>query len=163
VLYYLLAYLFMNLGAFLVVVLVYNAVRSYRLEDYAGLAQRSPLLAATLFVCLISLAGVPPSAGFFGKFLIFVSAVKGGLIWLTFIGSVNVVISLYYYLMVVKRMYWDPATDPAPIRLAAPVRLALYACMAGVLLLGIVQGPFVEAVQAATAVWFDASGPTPPL
>ncbi|MBN1587060.1 MAG: NADH-quinone oxidoreductase subunit N [Candidatus Omnitrophica bacterium] len=152
--YYLLAYMFMNLGAFLVLVVFANFSKSYDLEDYQGLAQRSPILAATLFVCLISLAGVPPSAGFFGKFLIFIALIKSGMIWLAFIGSVNVVISLYYYLSIVRRMYWGTAKDASPIRLEMPLQIALYACIAGVVAMGVFQAPFVSAAQSAVSGWF---------
>ena len=95
ILYYLLAYLFTNLCVFLVVVIVGRHTHSDRLEDYAGLAQRSPLLGCALFVSLLSLAGVPPLGGFVGKFLLLMATVQSGLFWLAVIGGINVVISLY--------------------------------------------------------------------
>ncbi len=148
--YYLMGYLFTNLAAFLVVVTVFNATGSDEMTAYAGLAQRAPVLAGTMFVALLSLAGVPPLAGFVGKFLLLMAAVHQGLLWLAAIGAAAVVISLYYYLLLVKRMFVDPPAQATPIRVSGPVRLALYGCTAGILLLGLYQEPFLN--LAITAV-----------
>ena len=147
--YYLLGYLFTNLAAFLVVVVVYNATGSDEMRDYAGLSQRAPILAATMFLALLSLAGVPPLAGFVGKLLLLMAAIHQGLLWLAAIGAAAVVISLYYYLMLVKTMYVDPPAAPTLIPVSLPVRLALYTCTAGILALGITQQPFVDLAIAS--------------
>lgn len=116
VLVYILAYLFMNLGAFAVVVIVGRRLRSDKIEDYAGLMKRSPLYAAALTVFLVSLAGIPPTAGFLGKFYVFGAAINIGvaghpeLVVLALIGVINSVISVYYYFNVMRLMFFkEPA------------------------------------------------------
>ncbi len=152
--FYLLGYLFTNLGAFLVIVLYFVVAKSDEIADYAGLSQRSPLLACALFLALMSLAGIPPLAGFFGKFTLFVAAVQSGLVWLAFVGAANVIISLYYYLMVVKKIYMDPPVSAYPISVSWPVRLTLWFAMAGMIAIGIFQGPFLDAALAAVKGMF---------
>ncbi|MBI3333012.1 MAG: NADH-quinone oxidoreductase subunit N [Candidatus Omnitrophica bacterium] len=142
--FYLAGYLVTNLAAFLVISAFSRQAGSDEMADYAGLSQRSPLLAAAMFLALLSLAGVPPLAGFFGKFLLLMSAVREGYLWLAAIGAAAVVISLYYYLLLVKRMYVDPPADPTPVPVSLPVRIALIACLIGILGIGIWQGPFVN-------------------
>ncbi|MBI4355969.1 MAG: NADH-quinone oxidoreductase subunit N [Candidatus Omnitrophica bacterium] len=154
VLFYLLAYLLMTGAAFLVVVAVSQRIGSDRIEDYAGLSQRSPFLAAAMFVALMSLAGVPPLAGFFGKFLLILSAVQGQLFWLAAIGAVNVVISLYYYLLVIKQIYLRPAREDTELTVGLPYRFVLYACLAGILGVGIFQRPFLALATTAIQSWF---------
>ena len=149
VLYYLAGYLFTNLAAFLVITTFSKQTGSDEIKDYAGLSHRSPFLAAVMFISLLSLAGVPPLAGFFGKFLLLLSAASmipawGGYFWLIIIGAAGVVISLYYYLTLVKTMYVDPPVDPTPISVSLSVRIALLVCLAGILILGIWQTPFLN-------------------
>lgn len=106
ILFYLLAYTFMNIGAFTVVIsLEKNGEESLNLEDYCGLASKKPLLAGAMAVFMFSLSGIPPTAGFMGKFYLFNAAVKEGYIWLTVIGVINSLISVYYYLRIVVFMY----------------------------------------------------------
>ncbi len=149
VVFYLVSYLVTNLAVFLVVAAFSKQVGSDEMRSYAGLSRRSPFLAATLFVALLSLAGVPPLSGFFGKFLLLLSAVGEGYFWLAVVGAAAVVISLYYYLVLVKRMYVDPPDDPTPIPVAIPVRIALYVCLLGMLGIGIWQEPFLRLSYAA--------------
>ncbi|MBI4227100.1 MAG: NADH-quinone oxidoreductase subunit N [Candidatus Omnitrophica bacterium] len=153
--YYLGGYLFTNLAAFLVVIAVFNATGSDDLTAYAGLSKRAPVLAAAMFVALLSLAGVPPLAGFVGKFLLLMAAVHRGLLWLAAIGAAAVVISLYYYLLIVKRMFVDPPADPTPIPVSRPVRWGLYGCMAGILAMGIWQQPFLALAVASVRSLFS--------
>ncbi len=152
--YYLLAYLFTNLCLFLVVVIVGRQAHGDGLEHYAGLARRSPLLGCALFVALLSLAGVPPLAGFFGKFLLLLATVKSGLFWLAVVGGINVVISLYYYLLVIKRVFLHPAATNAPVPISLSMRLALYACLAGILVVGLWPQPFLHWATAAVRPLF---------
>ncbi|MBI1976750.1 MAG: NADH-quinone oxidoreductase subunit N [Candidatus Omnitrophica bacterium] len=152
--FYLLGYLFTNLCAFLVIVLYFAAAKSDEIADYSGLSQRSPILACALFLALMSLAGIPPLAGFFGKFTLFVATVQSGFIWLAFVGAANVIISLYYYLMVVKKIYMDPPVSAYPISVSWPVRLTLWFAMAGIIGIGIFQGPFLDAALAAVKGMF---------
>ncbi|MSR77069.1 MAG: NADH-quinone oxidoreductase subunit N [Candidatus Omnitrophica bacterium] len=143
VLYYLLAYAAANLTIFLVMAIVDRHLQSDRIEAYAGLAQRSPILGACFFIALLSLAGVPGTAGFFGKFLILLAAVHGGFLWLTLLGLVGVVVSLYYYLSVVRVIYAEePAYDEAiPVPLS--YRLTLILLVGGIFVLGLFPAPFL--------------------
>jgi NADH:ubiquinone oxidoreductase subunit 2 (subunit N) len=110
---YLAAYLFMNLGAFLVVIAVARRTGTYAILDYSGLMQESPFLAVSLAVFFLSLAGVPPTGGFVGKLYLFAAAIGSGLWWLAVAGVVNSVISLYYYFNVVRNMFMRQAS-PSP-------------------------------------------------
>jgi len=112
--FYLGIYLFMNLGAFAVVAFLRNAIHSEAIDDYAGLVRSSPGLAVCMAIILFSLVGLPPLAGFAGKFLIFSGLVEAGLIALLVIGGLNTVLSLFYYLRVVKVMLMAPAPDDRP-------------------------------------------------
>ena len=152
--FYLLSYLFTNLAVFLVVTAFSRHIRSDAMRDYAGLSRRSPFLAAAMFLALLSLAGVPPLSGFFGKFLLLLSAVREGFLWLALVGAAAVVISLYYYLLLVKTMYAEAPEDSTPIPVSVPVRVALITCMLGMLGLGIWQDPFLNLSLAATKSLF---------
>ncbi len=147
--FYLLGYLFTNLGAFLVIVLFFISSKSDEIKDYAGLVKRSPLLACTLLLALVSLAGVPPLAGFFGKFTLLMAAVNSGLVWLALIAAVNIVISLYYFLMVAKRIYVDAPHSASPILVSRPMRLLLGVAIVGMVGIGIFQGPVLDAAMTA--------------
>ena len=147
--YYLLAYLFSTLAVFLVVVAATDAVGGESLEHYNGLSRRAPLLAAGLFVGLLSLAGVPPLAGFAGKLLVLLAGAERGRLWLVAVGAVNVAISLYYYLLVVKRMYLDKPSRPEAFQTDGVTRLVLISLLAGILAIGIVQAPFLSRITLA--------------
>ncbi len=148
--FYLFGYLFTNLTAFLVIVLFSIAVKSDEIKDYAGLSKRSGLLAGALLLALVSLAGLPPLAGFFGKFTLLMAVVQSGFVWLALIAAVNIVISVYYYLMVVKKIYVDPSNNTSPIVVSLPMQLLLAFAMIAIIAIGIFQGPFLDA--AITAV-----------
>lgn len=147
VLIYVLAYLFMNLGAFSVVIAVGKSLGSDSIEGYAGLTRRSPLLAASLTVFLVSLAGVPPTAGFLGKLFIFGGAISAGialspeLAVLAVLGVVNSVISAYYYLNVVRLMFFAPGDSELPITAGAGLKAATVACLVVTLGLIVVASP----------------------
>lgn len=158
ILYYLAGYLFTVLAAFTVICIVSRQSEEEDISILAGLNQRSPLLAAALAMAMISLAGIPPLAGFFGKFLLLKSVVEHGggqplfmiLIGLTLIG---IVISFYYYLGVVRAIYWSKVVpDYSEIQISLPARVALYVCIGGMLLLGLFPGGMVNAANAATQV-----------
>jgi NADH-quinone oxidoreductase subunit N len=106
----------------------------------AGLHQRSPLLATTMTLAMVSLAGVPPLAGFFGKFLLLKAVIEAGpaYYWLIAVAIVGVVISIWYYFGVIRAIYWSPnPADLSPLPVTNPMKLALGACIAGMLYLGI--------------------------
>ena len=149
--YYLLAYLFSNLTVLLVIVVASDAVGGDAIEDYRGLSKRSAWLAGAMFIGLLSLAGVPPLAGFVGKLFVLLATVQSGRIWLAAIGALNVAISLYYYLLVVKRMYIDAPRSAEPIALSGVTRFALAILVVGVLIIGVVQEPFVRLIASAVA------------
>ena len=111
ILFYLVVYLFMNLGAFYVVVLIANEVGSEMVEGYRGLSSRAPLVAWAMVIFLVSLAGIPPFAGFFGKWILFTAVLEQGYYWLAFVGLLNSVVSLYYYARIVKAMFFEDAGE----------------------------------------------------
>jgi len=147
--FYLLGYLFTNLAAFLVIIVFSIACKSDEIADYAGLVKRSSLLAFTMLLALVSLAGMPPLAGFFGKFTLLMAAIQSGYTWLALIAAVNIVISLYYYLMVAKRIYVDPPRVLTVIPVAANMQLLLAITIVGIIIVGIFQGPFLDAAMSA--------------
>ncbi len=158
ILFYLLTYLFANLGAFAVVIAVSNLIRSDEIEDYSGLNRRSPFLAFAMLVFLLSLAGVPPLAGFIGKLYIFLAAIKQELYTLIIVGLVNIVISMYYYLIIVKKMYINEPTDRSPLAVSPAMQAVIYVGLAGTLILGIYPKPFIEWAVSATLM-FSNFGP----
>jgi NADH-quinone oxidoreductase subunit N len=153
ILFYLLAYLFANIGAFAVVIAVSQAIGRDEIEDYRGLGRRSPFLAFSMLLFLLSLAGVPPLAGFIGKLYIFVAAIKEGLYTLITVGLINIVISMYYYLIVVKQMYINEPIDPSPISISGPMKAVIYVGLTGTLVIGIYPQPFTDWVVAATLMF----------
>jgi NADH-quinone oxidoreductase subunit N len=138
-LFYLLAYSLMNLGAFAIVTMLGRGEdKLVNLNDYAGLAAKRPGLAAVLSVFLLSLAGVPGTAGFAGKFFIFRAAIESRLVWLAIIGVVTTVISFYYYLYVIVQMYMrEPIEDFTDVSAPGSVKVALFLTAVGTLYLGI--------------------------
>jgi NADH-quinone oxidoreductase subunit N len=152
--FYLFGYLFTNLAAFLVIVIFFMATKSDEIEDYSGLAKRSGVLACAMLLALVSLAGIPPLAGFFGKFSLLMATVQSGLVWLALIAAVNIVISIYYYLKVAKRIYVDAPRNSSIIPVSTPMRLMLALAMLGIVVIGIYQGPFMDAAVTATQGMF---------
>ncbi|MCE3222746.1 MAG: nuoN [Nitrospira sp.] len=160
ILFYLLTYLFANLGAFAVIMAISNAVGSDEIDDYSGLNRRSPFLAFAMLLFLLSLAGVPPLAGFIGKLYIFVAAIKEGLYVLITVGLINIVISMYYYLIVVKKMYISEPLDTSPIKTTGPLRAVIYVGLAGTLVIGIYPQPFLDWAVAATLMFSHFMAPS---
>ena len=144
--FYAASYTAMNLGAFIVVSHFANAGERYvTLDDYTGLGRRSPLLAMTLTIFLISLIGIPATAGFFAKFYVFSAALKANLVWLTIIAVVNSAIGAYYYLRVIVVMYMREPTQEIPVmRVPAGVTASLLCSVAAVIYLGILPGRVLE-------------------
>jgi len=139
-------------------------MRQLPTEDIGGLAglnQRSPLLAATLTIAMVSLAGIPPLAGFFGKFLLLKAVIQtaqvtgnNGYYALAFIALAGVIISLYYYFGVIRAIYWskDPA-DLSPIELSSPAKFSLCVCLAGIFWLGLFPNTVLNMTNLAAAVF----------
>ena len=111
ILFYLVVYLFMNLGAFYIVVLIANEEGTEMIDGYRGLSSRAPLVAVAMMIFLFSLTGIPPFAGFFGKWLLFAAVIEQGYYWLAFVGLLNSVVSLYYYARIVKAMFFEDADE----------------------------------------------------
>lgn len=136
--FYLFVYMAANLGAFAVLHVVEQNSGKIGMDDYNGLYKTNPKLAFLMTLCLFSLAGIPPFAGFFSKFFIFMAAFNAGFHLLVFLALVNTIISLYYYLLIVKAMYINPNEQPiANFKSDCGTRAALAICTAGVILLGI--------------------------
>jgi NADH-quinone oxidoreductase subunit N len=153
VLFYSLVYACMTIGAFgMVILLARGTARGDQIDDFTGLAQESPSAAALMLLFLLSLTGIPPTAGFVGKFYLFAAAVDAGYIWLVLIAVVNSAISLYYYMRVVMVMYMRnlPPQGIAMSRSPA-LYLALLLAAAVTLLLGIFPGPVLEFARASAA------------
>jgi NADH-quinone oxidoreductase subunit N len=144
--FYLLAYSLMNLGAFAIVTILGRSEdKLVNVTDYAGLAAKRPGLAAILSIFLLSLAGVPGTAGFAGKFFIFRAALESRLVWLTIIGVMTTVVSFYYYLYIIVQMYMrDPHEEFSDVALPGSVKLALLVSAAGTLYLGILPTSVFE-------------------
>lgn len=142
--YYILVYIFSNLAAFGVIQAIENKTGKVSMDDYNGLSRTNPRLALTMMLAMFSLAGIPPFAGFFSKFFIFTSAINQGstaIYVLVLIALINTIISLYYYLLVVKAMYIkteEECTIPT-FRSALSERIGMWVCVAGILALGIVS------------------------
>ncbi len=160
ILFYLFTYLFANLGAFAIVIAVSQAIGSEEIDDYSGLGRRSPFLAFSMLIFLLSLAGVPPLAGFIGKLYIFVAAIKEGLYTLITVGLINIIISMYYYLIIVKKMYITEPLDPSPVTVSGPIKAVLYVGLAGTLVIGIYPQPFIDWVVSATMMFSNLGGAT---
>jgi proton-translocating NADH-quinone oxidoreductase chain N len=150
VLIYLLAYLFTNLGAFVVVIAFEQATGSNQIEDYAGLARTSPALAATMLIFLFSLTGIPGTGGFIGKLFVFGAAIQVQFYVLAIVGIINSVIAAFYYLNVVRYMFFETGTGEAPSINSTPaIKVTLAVTTAMTLIVGLYVQPFIQLVQGA--------------
>jgi NADH-quinone oxidoreductase subunit N len=137
VIYYVLVYIFSNLGAFGVVAAISNATGKENIDDYNGLYHTNPRLSLIMTLALFSLAGIPPVAGFFGKFFLFTAAAQKGFYLLVLIAVLNTIISLFYYLLVVKAMFINKNESPiSTFKSDFPTRFALGICVAGIVVTG---------------------------
>lgn len=153
VLFYLLVYTFTTAGAFGVILLLErNGREAVEVGDLAGLASRHPLMALVLTIFLLSLVGIPPTAGFVGKFYLFGAAVRAGYIWLAVIGVLNSAVAAYYYLRIVVVMYMrEPEGAPTEVAPALGGTLALFVALCGVVWLGVMPAPYLDLAQTALA------------
>lgn len=147
-LFYLFAYLFTNLAAFTAVIAFESATGSTTIADYRGLVKRSPVIAGVLLIALLSLAGVPGTGGFLGKFFVFGSAIQLNLpqtFALAIVGIVTSVIAAFYYLNVVRYMFFEPADEgAAPVAVPAGLRAGLLLTAVGILVVGLYPDPFIR-------------------
>ncbi len=151
IMFYMLVYTFMNVGAFAVLVLLgKKGEENLTLDGIAGLGYKKPFLGIALCIFLFSLMGLPPTAGFTGKFYIFAGAIKAGYVWLAVLGVLNSAVSLYYYLRIMVQMYFkDPQEDFAWVKLNMPTVLSIIISLVGVLYLGIVPGTLMQLAKLA--------------
>ncbi len=149
IIFYLTAYTFMNLGAFGIVSLVEGENdTNLDINSYAGLASRRPLLAGLLAICMFSLAGIPPFAGFFGKYYVFMAAIKSNLTWLAIIGVLSSVISIYFYLRIVVLMYFKDAEGELSITNSNTGLLAVLIAVLLVIVIGIAPGSLIGLISS---------------
>ena len=152
--FYVLVYIFSNLAAFGVIQAIENNCGKVNIDDYNGLYKTNPMLSVAMMLAMFSLAGIPPFAGFFSKFFIFTSALQAGTVSmyvLVLIALINTIVSLYYYLLVVKAMFiHQDDCVIAPFKSALSERIALLVCVIGIILIGIV--PFFYTFLEAAAV-----------
>ena len=153
VMFFLISYALANLGAFFAVIAISNKTGSDQIKDFAGMARRAPVLSLVLAFCLISLTGIPPTAGFIAKIYVFNAAVQYGLLWLVIIAVINTAISAYYYLRVVKVMYTEAPASEERVPSSAALRFTLLVSSIGVLILGIVPGPLLSIAERAAGLF----------
>ncbi len=149
VVFYLAAYAFTNLGAFFAIIAIHNKINSDEIADYAGMGRRAPIAAAILLLCLLSLTGLPPTVGFWAKLFVFNSAINADLGWLVLIGTLNTVVSAYYYLNVGRVMYVTNADDE-PVLRTPPYAVGILAvAAAGVAVFGVAPTILIDAAERA--------------
>jgi len=153
-LFYVLSYTFMNIGAFAIVIILSQKGDEFiQINDYAGLGLKHPLLAIAMSIFMLSMAGVPPTAGFVGKFYIFSAAIKSGYIGLAIIGVINAVISVYYYLRIMVIMYMkEPSREFSPLTISPLIIAAIVISVIGTLQLGIFPSKVMEMAQQSILI-----------
>ena len=161
ILVYLVAYIFTNIGLFLAVIAYSAKVGSDEIEDYAGMFQRAPLMAIAMLIFFLSLAGIPPTAGFIGKFLVFGAAVNVAnatqsslLTWLAVIGAINSAISVGYYFNVVRYMFFLPPKDQAAVPMSWTLSVSLAFSTVMTLVMGLLPQPFIDFAAASVKAIF---------
>ncbi|MCX5996997.1 MAG: NADH-quinone oxidoreductase subunit N [Chloroflexi bacterium] len=151
--FFLFSYTLTNLGAFIAIIAISNKINSDNIDDYSGMAKRSPLLATGLTICLVSLTGLPPTAGLIAKIYIFSGAVDQGLLWLVIIAVINSCISAFYYFKVVKVMWMGEPVNNDEVTSTWPEWLALGFCCLAVVVIGIIPGAFMAITQNAAKIF----------
>jgi NADH-quinone oxidoreductase subunit N len=152
---YIFAYIFANMGAFAVVIAISSKIGSDKIDDYAGMARRSPFLATCMTIFLLSLAGIPPTAGFIAKYKVFMAAIQNGsYFWLVMIAVATTVVSIFYYARVIKEMFIterEPVGNPeGKWTLSSPITIALLVGLIGTLIIGILPQPFLDLANTVT-------------
>lgn len=153
VLIYLFAYLFTNIGAFITVTAVEDATGSVQLKDWSGLITRQPFLAITMLIFMLSLAGIPPTGGFLGKFFVFGAAVQSRVFALAAVAVVNAAIAAFYYLSVVRYMFFEPQGERTAFKVSRPVQAVIALATIMTLVIGLYPAPFIQwATQAVLPI-----------
>ena len=156
--FYLIAYVLTNLAAFGIIAAFSKVTGSEKISDFAGMSRRNSGLALAMLVAFLSLTGMPPFGGFVAKVFVFAAAVKADMVWLAIVGILNSIVGLYYYLTVLKVVYlhrMEGENEEAhPIPLSRPYAIALSVLSAGILLIGIIFGPWFNIASSAAAGLF---------
>lgn len=153
-LFYLAAYVLTNLGAFAAVIAFSNQTGSDTIDDYAGLNERSSAMTWVLIVCLLSLVGIPPTAGFIGKLNLFAAALEKGLLWLAVVGVLNSIISLSYYWKIIRTTYMARPQIETRLTVSPALAVAMVMTVVGVLAIGIFPGPLLALVETAIQIFY---------
>jgi NADH-quinone oxidoreductase subunit N len=140
-LYYILLYMFATIGAFASITAFSNATGKDDIKDFGGMWKRSPFLAAMLLISLLCLAGIPPAAGFIGKFYLFAEVITQGYLWLAFLAMGMSVVSIYYYTMVIRTMVMDEPEDSTKIKIPASLKIVMIVSVIVILIMGLYPGP----------------------
>lgn len=151
VLFFVASYAFTNLGAFVAIIAISQRIGSDQIRDYAGLWKRSPILACALALCLVSLTGIPPTAGFWAKVYVFNAGIRADLLWLVIIGVANSVVSAFYYLGVARQMFLGDSEDKTQVSATPSIAVSLAVTAAGVFVFGVLPMPLISAAQDAVA------------
>ncbi len=153
---YLLVYSFMNLGAFSVIVLMRRKdLLGDEIDDLSGLMSRAPGMALLMLIFLLSLAGIPPTAGFIGKYYIFLSLIQTGHYYLAILGVGYAVVALYYYFRIVVAMFMKKALETGPLAIGPGLSVALGVTLGFTLIIGIYPEPFIQLAQDAIRPFFS--------
>ncbi len=144
--YYLVAYLLMTILSFAVLIVVASQSGD-RIEDFNGLSRRSPFLSFAMLIAMGSLAGLPFTAGFLGKFFIFDAAIRHHQTMLLVIGVITVACGFYYYFKVIRAMYWEPGSSDSAVPISGLTRYTIVALIAGILVLGVYPQPILNALR----------------
>lgn len=148
--FYFIAYFFMNLGAFYIATVMSSRLDTEEVDGYRGLGQRSPFLAACMTLFLISLIGIPPTGGFTGKFQLLEAVIDGGMVWLAIVAGINTAISAYYYARFWKAMYLEGVEDASPVTFSLTSRTMIALLAVPVLILGLAFGGVAEFTRQIT-------------
>lgn len=152
VLFFVAAYAFTNLGAFIGIIAISQRIGSDLIADYRGMYRRAPLLTTTTAICLVSLTGIPPTVGFFAKAYVFYGGIRADLEWLVIIGVLNTMVSAFYYFGVVRSMFTGEPEEKEAIPTPTPMLLAMAITIIGVVALGVYPTPLMDAARDAAAI-----------
>ena len=156
VVYFMLVYMFSNLAAFGVVSAISAETGKESIDDYKGFYGTNPKLSLVMMLAMFSLAGIPPIAGFFGKFFLFTAAAEKGYYILVLIAVLNTIISLYYYLLIIKTMFIEKSDTPIPFfKSNLPMKISLVICVLGMVITGFTSGVFDYMVEMSDQLFSD--------
>lgn len=149
ILFYLAGYAITNLAAFFAIIIITDNTGSEEIDSLTGMGKRAPIISAILAISMLSLIGIPPTVGFMGKLYLFNAAIQTGLVWIVVIGVLNSVLSAYYYVRVIRKLYSPSSDSLEKIRSSLPVRLAVGLAGLGVVGFGILPGPVIHAAKVS--------------